>query len=386
MKMFRTVLAMCLLFLGFLALRSPASDRAWTGGGDGTDWFNTNNWTPNDSYPLVGENVTISSGASVVLSNSTALLGDFVITNATLTFTNWSTTLNATNVTIWANGIFTLPPCFTNNQVSNRVHVVCTNFTLLSGGRIDANGRGFGQTTTYGTGPGLGGGGDIGNGYGGGAGYGGRGGAGSGGNGGMGNPYGAATNTPTAPGSGGGSYSGGTWGKGGAGGGAIWIEASGTATVSGALTANGTNGTSIAGSGSGGGVYVACWTFAGSNGTVSANGTNALDINNAGGSGGGRIVILYTNVAANTRVSFSTSPGTGWGNAQTSTRDSGGSCRGQLAGGNDAAEATRLRALHEHHPADAGGASPADPLCPCDATRIQVNRSWHCMSERGTSS
>ena len=43
-----------------------------------------------------------------------------------------------------------------------------------------------------------------------------------------------------------------------------------------------------------------------------------------------------------------------------------------------------LRAFHEHHPADPCGASPADPLRPCDPTRTQVDGSGHGVRERGT--
>lgn len=318
MKVWRSVVVMCLLLLGFLALHAPASDRTWTGGGDGRDWFDKNNWSPSDSYPLAGENVSISSGASILLSNSTAVLGDFSITNAMLAFTNWTTALQASNVTVRNNGLLTVPSAFTNNQMSNRVYIICTNFTLDSGGKIDVISKGYGPSNGlsfhFGTGDGPGAGGGDGGGYGSGAGNGGRGGC-SQNNGVAGGIVNGLVTAPASPGSGGGSYSGGTWGKGGAGGGAVWIEARSTATVNGTILANGTNGSSLAGSGSGGSVYLSCWTLAGSSGQIKANGANAGS--SSGGGGGGRIAVVYTNVATDTRISFSTSPGTGWGDVQT---------------------------------------------------------------------
>lgn len=154
-----------LVFLG--ASVCSADTHTWDGSA-GADWFNTNNWTP-ANVPANGDHVIIDSSAAtnVVVSNSTANLASFTITNQTCMFTNWDTTLNATNVSLGTNGIFTLPAAFTNGGMSNRIHIVCTNLTIASGGSIDAEGKGYSK----GQGPGA----TVDHEYSGGAGYGGRG-------------------------------------------------------------------------------------------------------------------------------------------------------------------------------------------------------------------
>ena len=63
-----------------------AETRTWKGAANG-NWFTTNNWSPNDNYPQVGDTVIVTN-TSILLTNETAVLASFSISNATLTFTH----------------------------------------------------------------------------------------------------------------------------------------------------------------------------------------------------------------------------------------------------------------------------------------------------------
>jgi hypothetical protein len=279
------------------------------------DWFTAANWT-DGSIPLAGDDVVVTNaGSSILLTNSTPYLGSLLLAGVpgvsnTLVFSNWNTTLSATNVTIASNGWMTLPVAFTNNQMSNNVCIVCTNLTLDRGGVIDVNGRGFqGGAPNYGAGHGPGKGPEWGTG-GGHGGYGGHRAASSIALGGV--PYGV-TNAPVSPGSGGGAYT----SNGGSGGGAVRIDAPhGTVTINGAIRAQGGDGAAAySAGGSGGSVWIACRVLAGSNGLVTAAGGSASgNANWGGGGGGGRIAVIYDPGTqaqlAKPAVTFSAAPGT----------------------------------------------------------------------------
>jgi hypothetical protein len=280
--------------LGFVILlsgvaASQAADRTWTGAAGDRNWFNAANWSPADSVPLAGESATLATG-TIILSNSTPALNTVTLTNAVLVFTNWDTTLTAADVTVWNAGVISNPPPFTDSQMSNRVHIVCTNFILNKGGRIALQGCGYrgGSTITEnGNGPGKG---LISSThFGGGAGHGGRGGNGSSGR--RGTEY-DSTNSPTSPGSGGGGG-----GPAGDGGGAVRIAAALDVTIEGTINADGSRVRYYGGSGSGGSIYITCRTFNGSsNGLLTANGANGPDVSGSGGGGGGgggRIAVVY---------------------------------------------------------------------------------------------
>lgn len=275
-----------------LVSAARAETRVWSGPANG-DWCTAANWTPNDAYPQAGDAVRIASG-SVVLNTDTAALGALVITNATLTFTNWITTLTATTVTVEKGATLTHHTCITNTILhnTNRVHITCTDLTIDAGGKIDVNAQGhpgtFGVQANkqyYGQG--------LGRGYGsGGAGYGGRGGIGG---------YGASlansgftygsSNTPVHVGSGGGGHNQ-SWGK--PGGGAVRVEATGVVTVNGSITANGNVYSGQAGAGSGGSIWITCDTLQGSAaGVITARGGNGGTSYYSGHSGGGGRVALY---------------------------------------------------------------------------------------------
>ena len=290
----------------FLGMASAAlgDARIWNGSVN-TDWFTAANWTPS-GIPGNGDAIVIDASAApatnVVVSNATASLGSFAITNAVLTFTNWTTKLNATNVTIGSGGVFTLPGAFANGAMSNRVHVNCTTLSVLSGGVITVDGKGY--TTNSGAGKG----GAVSVDTAGGAGHGGVGGRGYRPAGGLAGVVYDSTNAPVAPGSGGG-------GDGtrlsGAGGGAVRIEApGGIVTVNGIISANGISGHA---GGSGGSIFINCGTFRDSStGVLRANGGSGSV---GGGGGGGRIAIQYESLVNSAGIQFSTSPGTGttWG-------------------------------------------------------------------------
>ncbi|MBI2441807.1 MAG: hypothetical protein HYV35_10605 [Lentisphaerae bacterium] len=284
MKAHRIILGALVFGMLFPQLWLRAATVTWVTPGPSTnDWFGTNNWS-GQSVPANGNEVIINyTNVGVLLTNSTAELSSLLISNSsTLIFSNWDTTLTASNVTIAGNGVMTLPAAFTDTDMSNNIVIACSNLLIASGGSINANAKGYvgrsGASNSYGYGPGRGY-------YVGGGGYGGYGGA----------QYGGATNgsasAPITPGSAGGSYAGG--GYGGSGGGAVRIQASGTITNNGTIAANGAAGSS-SGAGSGGSIYITCNSMAGS-GVVSANGGSATH----GGGGGGRIAVIYdTNAQA----------------------------------------------------------------------------------------
>jgi len=281
----------------------------WTGSAD-DDWSNMANW--DNGVPQTGDDVIVNSG-TLTLSSATPALTSYTQGGGVLTFTNWTTKLEATTVTLNV-GSMTLPVAFTNSVMSNRVWIACTDLTLESSASINADGKGYSGGIALAKAPGFGPG--AGAAYSGG-GHGGKGGdyASPGTSGGS--PQGSA-NEPLSPGSGGGSWN----GTGGDGGGAVRIDAAGTVTLRGTISADGANRTgSSGGGGSGGGIYIACNILAGTNGIVRANGENAGS--NGGGGGGGRIAVAYdTNAqssAPKPNIQFSVSPGT----AKISVKDGG---------------------------------------------------------------
>ena len=301
------------LLVALLALPcpTPAATTSWTGGSD-ADWFNGANW--DSGVPANGDDAEVGAGAAIVLTNSTADLGSLSVSGGTLTFSNWTTKLTATNVSL-SGGTIDLPPAFVDGGVSNRVWLSCSNLFIAAGASIDADAAGFagGLNKEDGHGPGGGGWG----GYSSGGGYGGRGGmshenylstAGL--------PYGS-TSDPEAPGSGGGVGNNASK-RAGAGGGAVKIEASGTVTVNGTITADGgdaptDSSNKYGGGGSGGGISIACREFAGTNGVIRAAGGNRGTAVYDGGGGGGRIAVNYNpSTQSNTvkpTVRFETGPG-----------------------------------------------------------------------------
>lgn len=295
-RRFQTV--MFAMFLG-IGLASAQTPRTWVGGPGGA-WSEPANWDPTGE-PQAGDSVTVDDGASVILSQPTAALASFTLENATLTFTNWNTTLYAGTVTIGDDAVVTLPGPFDEGGISNRIHIVCTDFILAADGVLDADGMGY----NAGHGDGKG---ETSQSRQSGGGYGGRGG--DGGNDYMrrpigGAPYGSAVE-PVHPGSGGGVVS----TLNGPGGGAIRISAN-HVMLNGEIRASGTPATRSCGSG--GSILIETSTLSGT-GSLRAHGGTPETISeywNPGG--GGRIAIHYDTVAPATDVTIDTRTGLhGW--------------------------------------------------------------------------
>lgn len=322
---------MVLVSMALALVSASAETRTWSGAGGNSDWFDAANWTPNDSYPVAGDTAVIQDGARVVLSNATDWLDAVTITNAYLLFTNWTTRLCATTITVKADGwiqpitnfygcsnnVATNPPL----EMSNRVHLIARDLVVESGGYIDANGKGYRTDNTankaiaYGPGAGA----STGN-----RGFGGS----HGGLASIGYVQGGTfymyrrtdtgpayddTNAPLAPGSSGGyAYQPGPGG--GPGGGAILIEAT-NVTVNGTIRADGGAGANqYGGGGSGGAIYITCVTFGGSNGVISSKGGARSSSNTNGGGAGGRIAVNYVSLVSR-GIQFSTEPGLEHGEA-----------------------------------------------------------------------
>ncbi len=267
----------------------------WNGAGGNADWFDGANWS--EGVPAPDQEVSLATG-NVLLTNETAALASFSMSGGTLTFSNWTTRLQADTVVV-SGGTVTLPPAFTEQQMSNRVWIVCEDFTLESAGIVNVNGCGFAGNN----GPGTGGPGTT-TGYGG-AGYGGVGSSGNLAWSAAGPTYGSAV-LPLDPGSG----AAGTEAGAGAGGGAVWIEATGDVVLNGSIHALGTKGTaSHSGGGSGGAILIQGHTIMG-DGTLRAIGGDKYGL---GGQGGGGRIALHFNPAAQTALPGMTVTAAGYG-------------------------------------------------------------------------
>ncbi len=259
-------------------------------------WGNVSTWSLGRP-PVAGDTIII--GTNIVVDQTvTGLVSLTVNAGQTLTFSGTNAYVAANAVTVYgtlthATNSATAAPWTPDAFVT----IVCSNFTLASGGALNLDGRGYlGPTNSAGYGPGGGSKSDW---------------AGGGGHGGAGGPswsgmaggiaYDSVT-APVLPGSSGGSATPATV-NGGSGGGVARIQASGQVRIDGLVTANGLNPpaapNSTSGGGAGGSVYITCQTFAGS-GTFRAWGGNGAfyQAGEYGGSGGGgRIAIVYDTAA-----------------------------------------------------------------------------------------
>lgn len=292
---------------GMCALAAEGAN-VWLPASGTNDWFVGGNWSL-AHCPAAGEEALITNAGSVVrLSNSTAILGSLTVSNAvTLVFSNWDTALNAVTVTIATNATFTCAGPFTNNAMSNRVNIVCSNLTVDVGGKINVDYVGYASGQGPGAGAWC-------------AAYYNKEGGSYGGYGQKGDvryctarkaPYGLA-NEPAAPGSGGGPNA---YVLGGAGGGNIRVSATGRIVVRGTLSACGgaTSASGVSGcGGSGGGIFLTCQTFGG-NGIIKAEGGTAVSYYRGLCGGGGRIAVVYDPAAQSNEptptVQFSALPG-----------------------------------------------------------------------------
>ena len=267
-----------------------AGTMTWTGVGT---WDSVPNWSPpGESIPDSSDTVIIPGATTCTLTG--AGRADEVTLSGILVFSGPGAVLEAADVVVAATGVMqhdiqtaTDTNALGQWEIDNAITIVCTNFTVLAGGKLDGDRKGFkGGTISHRAGYGPGGG-EYGSTRGGGGSYGGRGGKGN--DTARSQTYGDMT-APVDPGSGGGSKIGET--SGGHGGGCVRIAAGGHVAVSGTVTAGGGPGTGDSGGGgSGGGVYISCRTFAGTNGRVSAAGGKGAAL--GGGGGGGRIAVTY---------------------------------------------------------------------------------------------
>lgn len=267
----------------------PPTTRTWSGRGA---WFTWTNWAPN-GFPNTDDAVIVSSGTNVL--TDPVKVQSAVLTNATLTFTNWGSTLwAATAVTIRTNGAMLVATSWTNGIMSNDLTVVCEDLTIDPGGRIDVNGKGWGGVVNnYGQGPGAG---TCYDAEAGGGGHGGRGGSYGG------DQYRGPTNdsltAPLLPGSSGASSFMYQSNPGGAGGGAVRIQASRNVVVNGSILAKGNWAPSRCAAGSGGGVYITCRRFDGNasgvinaDGGIGGSGDGGVTGGASGNGGGGRVAV-----------------------------------------------------------------------------------------------
>ncbi len=325
----------CRTILLLLALLAPLAGRAehrtWNRGAGVTDnWFTATNWLPADDYPRTGDTVSVTNGF-ILLTNATEYLAAFTISNATLIWTNWNTTLSASNLMLRNGAVLThvANSATTTNESGAwvpdaRVTIACSNLTVEAGGVINASGMGYTGGSGYpaARGPGRGPGGGLdGASYGGGGGYGGKGGTGAGSAGGP--AYGSNDLSELQPGSGGGGSSSSSGiPTGGAGGGLVVIACEGEARVDGTIAAKGfpTNaGNYRAGGGAGGGIRIACRTFVGQ-GEISTQGGRGDNGYGGGNGGGGRVAVIFNQAAQaavdpKPTVIFSSAGGTGNNNA-----------------------------------------------------------------------
>ncbi|MBI2440390.1 MAG: hypothetical protein HYV35_03360, partial [Lentisphaerae bacterium] len=298
-----------LIFISFGIGPARAVTVTWVATGT-NDWFGTNNWS-GQSVPADGYDVIINyTNIGVLLTNTTASLSSLTITNATtLIFSNWDTTLNATNIYILRNAIVTCVGPFTNNVMTNNVYLACSNLTIAGGGNINVNGKGYiGGNCSAGGPGGFGPAGAVAN-TGHGASHGGMG----GGDTGQSSPPKSAYDqlvTPNLAGSGGGWWNAPT----AHGGGAIRVVATGTVTVYGTVSANAVDSTDNAwGGGSGGSVWITCLRISGTGIVSAAGGKGGSPTGNGGHGGGGRIAVNYNtnDQQGPCGVSFITRPGIG---------------------------------------------------------------------------
>lgn len=139
------------MLLAFMAGMAHGETNYWTGAGDGLSWEDTANWSL--GQPVATQDVaTTNATYKLLLAGETPVLGSFTMGGGTLTMTNWATSLRADYVTI-NKGLLTVPPVFTESQMSNRIHIVCTDFQLANGAMIDVNGKGYAGGSGHGKPP-----------------------------------------------------------------------------------------------------------------------------------------------------------------------------------------------------------------------------------------
>ncbi|NLF23528.1 MAG: hypothetical protein GX590_10255, partial [Lentisphaerae bacterium] len=291
------------VLFGAAAGVSRAGIKEWKAGVAG-DWQDAANWIQ-EAVPTDGDTVFITNAGSVVTLSCTTSNLTAATVSRTLVFTNWTTRLRATTVTLKSGALLKLPGSFDDTQMSNRIHIVCHDFTMEQGSTINADYGGYAKNA----GPSKG---ANNSNYSAGAGHAGQGGDSSYAFGGLACGSLAA---PELPGSGGGARDTAVSSDGG---GAIRIAASGSVVIGGVITANGRAGSWANGGGAGGSVFITCHTFAGqASGSLLVKGGSGGGTSYSGGGSGGRMAILYTQATFADGFAMNGTPGSGVGNEAT---------------------------------------------------------------------
>ena len=123
---------------GLIMVCPPSNE--WIGG-DG-DWNDPANWSQSRA-PEKDDDVYINGKVKVTVGASTpALLGLTLTEGATLTFSNWTTCVEA-NVVRLRGSIATVAAPFTNETNKCRVHFKCATFDMDATSKIDMDGKGW---------------------------------------------------------------------------------------------------------------------------------------------------------------------------------------------------------------------------------------------------
>lgn len=280
-----------------------AGVKEWKTGAVGS-WHEPTNWVQ-EAAPVAGDTVFITNaGAVVTLAAATPELAAATISR-TLVFTNWATQLHATSITLKPGALLKMPGAFDDTQMSNRIHIVCHDFTMEQGSTINADYCGYAKNA----GPSKGG---VNVNYSAGGGHAGRGGDSS-------YAFGGASRgsleAPELPGSGGGVRAADIGKASSEGGGVVRIEATDAVTINGMISANGRSGVWACGGGAGGSVFISCDTFTGQAlGNLLVKGGDGEGTAYSGGGSGGRVAILYTQASFADGFALNGTPGSGFGN------------------------------------------------------------------------
>ncbi|MBO7721651.1 MAG: G8 domain-containing protein [Kiritimatiellae bacterium] len=122
---------------------SEPLDYTWVGGA-GASWDDRLSWNDAGGVPGVpqaNDSVTIPSGKTVTLTNTTPVYSILTVAG-TLATTNWTTCVRAGMVLIKRNGKVTVKTASTD-AATNRVWIACGGLTIETGGTINVNTLGY---------------------------------------------------------------------------------------------------------------------------------------------------------------------------------------------------------------------------------------------------
>lgn len=121
-------------------------------------WNDAGSWKNEYGFngvPALGDKVTVGKGKTVLVTNSTETVSEIAV-SGTLVITNWTTCLSATDITVQNGGAITCGPASRTMEGMSRVWIACSNLTVVAGGKVDADKKGYlGEADTRGAGPGA---------------------------------------------------------------------------------------------------------------------------------------------------------------------------------------------------------------------------------------